>query len=117
MYNILKGIWKITGRSRAERRNSLDFAGLFQNGNTKKKYLLVSVDNHSGWPDAMFLPNPNTDKVIEFLQELKSKHGIPKRIRTDPETAFKCKKFKQICKEIFINHVIGTVRAHRGTKK
>ena len=48
---------------------SLDFAGPLQNGISKRKYLLVSVDNHSGWPDAMFLPNPNTDKVIEFLLE------------------------------------------------
>ena len=27
---------------------ALDFAGPFQNGNIKKKYLLVSVGNHSG---------------------------------------------------------------------
>ena len=52
---------------------SLDFAGPFQNGISKKKYLLVSVDNHSGRPDAMFLPNPNTDKMIEFLLEYISK--------------------------------------------
>ena len=79
--------------------------------------MLVSVDNHLEWPDAMFLPNPNTDKVIEFLLEYISKNGIPKRIRTDPGTAFKSEKFKQFCKEKFINHVICPVRDHRGNEK
>ena len=96
---------------------SLDFAGPFQNANLKKKYLLVSVDNHSGWPDALFLTNPTADKVIEFLVEYLLKNGIPKRIRTDPRTAFKSEKFKTICKEKLIEHVICPVRDHRGNGK
>ena len=96
---------------------SLDFAGPFQNANLKKKYLLVSVDNHSGWPDALFLPNPTADKVIEFLVEYISKNGIPKRIRTDPGTAFKSEKFKTFCKEKLIEHVICPVKDHRGYGK
>ena len=58
---------------------SLDFAGPIQNANIKTKYLLVSVDIHSGWPDAPFLPNPTADKGIEFLVEYISKNGIPKK--------------------------------------
>ena len=85
---------------------SLDFAGPFQNDNLKKNNLLLLVDNHSGWPDALFLPNPTADKVIEFLVEYISKNNIPKRIRTDPGTAFKTEKFKTICKEKLIEHVI-----------
>ena len=78
---------------------SLDFAGPFQNANLKKKYILVSVDNHSGWPDALLLPNPTADKIIEFLVEYISKNGIPNRVRTDPGTAFKSEKFKTFCKK------------------
>ena len=96
---------------------SLDFAGPFQNGNVKKKYLLVSVDNQTRWPDALFLPNPTTEKVIEFVTEYISKTGIPKRIRTDPGTAFKSEKFKQFFTERFIDHVICIVRNHRGNGK
>ena len=59
---------------------SLDFAGPLHNANVKKNSLLVSVDNHSGWPDALFLPNPTTEKVIEFLTENIVRNGIPKRI-------------------------------------
>ena len=95
----------------------LDFAGSFQNANLKKKYILVSVDNHSGWPDALFLPNPTADKVIEFLVEYISKNGIPNRVRTDPGTAFKSEKFKTFCKEKLIEHVICPVRDHRGNGK
>ena len=29
---------------------SLDFAGLFQNAPNRKKYMLDSIDNNSGWP-------------------------------------------------------------------
>ena len=108
---------KIPEAVKPNEESSLDFAGPFQNGISKKKYLLVSVDNHSGWPDAMFLPNPSTDKVLQFVNEYISKNGIPKRIRTDPGTAFKSEKFKQFGKEKFINHVICPVRDHRGNGK
>ena len=45
-----------------------------------KKDLLVSVDNNSGWPVAMFLPNPLADRVVEFLLEYISTNEIPKKI-------------------------------------
>ena len=51
---------------KAEKPNeelSLDFAGPFQNAPMQKKYMLVSVDNNSGWPEALFLTNPTTERV------------------------------------------------------
>ena len=91
---------------------SLDFAGPFQNAYKQKKYLLVSVDNNSGWPAAMFFSNPSADKVVEFLLEYIATNGIPKRIRTDPGTVFKGEKFQQFCKDI-----ICPIRDHRGNGK
>ena len=41
---------------------AIDFAGLFQNAINAKKYFLVSVDHHNGWPKAKFLRKPNTEK-------------------------------------------------------
>ena len=96
---------------------SVDFAGPFQNAIKQKKYLLVSVDNHSGWPNALFLPSPPTDKVIEFLTEYIATNGIPKRIRTDPCTAFKSEKFKQFCEKYFIKHMTCPIRDHKGDWK
>ena len=69
---------KLPAANQPNEEISLDFAGIFHNANIKKKYLLVSVDNHSAWPDALFLPNPTTDKVIEFLLEYIAKNGFPK---------------------------------------
>ena len=92
---------------------ALDFARLFQNANQKKKYLLVLVDNHSGWPNAFISPNPTTEKATEFVLEYRATNGLPKRIRTDPGTVFKSEKFKQFCSENFIDHVKCPVRDHR----
>ena len=77
----------------------------------------MSVDNQSGWPDALFLPNPTTEKVIEFLSEYIAAKGIPKRIPTDPGTVFKREKFKEFGTKNFIENVVCPVRDHRETAK
>ena len=96
---------------------SLDFAGPFQNAPNGKKYMLVSVDNNSGWPEALFLTNRTTERVLEFLAEYIAQHGIPQRIRTDTGAAFKSKKFRQFCKEKYIKHIVCPIKDHRGNGK
>ena len=93
------------------------FAGPFQNAYKQKKYLLVSIDNNSGCPAAMFLPSPSADKVVEFLLDYIAMNGIPKRIRTDPGTVFTGAKNQQFCKERFIQHTMCPIRDHRGNGK
>ena len=78
---------------------------------------MVPVDNRSGWPTALFLPNSTTHRVIEFLTEFIATNGIPKRIGTDPGTAFKSQKFKQFCGRYFIEHIICPLKDHRGNVK
>ena len=51
------------------------------------------------------------------MNEYIAKHGIPKRVRTDPGTVFKSKKFGQFCKENYISHVVCPIRDHRGNGK
>ena len=115
--NSRKEFGKIPEAKNPNDEISIDFAGPFQNAYKQKKYLLVSVDNNSGWPDAMFLPNPSAEKVVEFLLEYIATNGIPKRIRTDPGTVFKGEKFQQFCEERYIQHVICPIRDHRGNGK
>ena len=95
--------WSEIGNlSIAEKPNdevAIDFVGPFQNASKGKKYLLVSVDHSSGWPETLFLPNPTTDKVLEFLEEYIAQNSIPTMIRTDPGTAFKSGKFEEFCGE------------------
>ena len=50
----------------ASEQNALDFAGPFQNAKKGKKYLLVSIDHYSGWPEAKFLHCPTTKKSVGF---------------------------------------------------
>ena len=47
-----------------ERRNCYLFRWPFPECKTWKKYLLVSLDNFSGWPDGLFKHKPTTKKVI-----------------------------------------------------
>ena len=57
---------------KAEKPNeeiSLDFAGPFQTAPMQTKYMLVSVDLNSGWPEALFVTNPTTERVLDFLAE------------------------------------------------
>ena len=42
---------------------SLEFSGPFQNTPNGKMYKLVSGDNNSGWPEALFLTNPTNERV------------------------------------------------------
>ena len=93
---------------------SLNFAGPFQNAENKKKYISVSVNYNTGWSDAMFLPDPTADRVIEFLKEYISKNGIPSKIQTYPGTVFESQKYNQFCKELCIEQVVCPVRHHRG---
>ena len=57
---------------------AIDFTGPFQDAIGAEKYLLVSIDHYTGWPEAKLLRKPNTEKVIDFLQRYITRHGILK---------------------------------------
>ena len=90
---------------------------LFQNAQHGKIFLLVSLDSFSAWPDAMFLHEPTTKKVIEFSTKYMAQHGIPKRIRSNPGMAFMSEQFKKCCQQFCITHVTCPKRDHRGNDK
>ena len=96
---------------------AIEFAGPFKIAHSTKKYLIVSVDSKSGWPDAKFLRAPTTTKVIEFLTKYIADNGIPRQIRTNPGTVFKSANFQEFCHKYFFKHVICPVHDHRGNVK
>ena len=115
--NCLKSQKKLGTLPKADKPNeeiSLDFAGPFHKTSNTKKYTLVSVDNNSGWPEALFLTNPTTESVLEILAEYIAQHGIPQRIRTDPGRAFKSETFRPFCKASYMKHVFCPIKDHRG---
>ena len=75
-----KEIGKLPRATEHNQEIAIDFAGPFQNAISARKYLLVSIDHHTGWPDAKFLRKPTTEKVIEFLKK-----------NTSPETEYRKK--------------------------
>ena len=64
-----------------------------------KNYLLVSVDNNSGWPDAMILPNQSADRAVKFLLGYIATNGIPKGIRLDPGQFLRERNFNNFAKK------------------
>ena len=96
---------------------AIDFAGPFQNAKEGGKYLLVSIDHFSGWPDAKCLHKPTTKKVLEFLKQYMAQYGVPKKLRTDPGIAFMSEAFKKFCNQFCIEHITQLVRDHKGNAK
>ena len=68
-------------------RLHLDFAGPFQG-----KYILVVIDAHSKWIEAMCTPSTSSICVIEGLRTLFAKFGLPE---TDNGTGFVSQEFKR----------------------
>ena len=64
---------------------ALDFAGSFQNAKKGRKYLLVSIDHFSGWPDAKLLHSPRTKKVLEFENVTFLDTGFQKQLEPTQE--------------------------------
>ena len=72
----------------------------------RKKYLLVSIDNVSAWPDAMFLAKPTTKKVIDILKKFTSrKTEYPNKSDRILDRCFMCWLFKKLCDKFGIKHV------------
>ena len=78
-----------------------------------KKYLLVSIDQFSGWPVEKFRRRPTTTKVLELLKQYITQNGVPKKIRTDSGTIFNGEVFTGFCKQFEIEHITCPVRDHR----
>ena len=98
---------------------ALDFAGPFKSAPSAKKYLLVTIDHKTNWPNAAFVRRPTAENVINFLNAHIAQFGIEKRIRMDPATIFHGEAFKQFCNEHLIKHTAETTAEidHRGNGK
>ena len=55
-----KQVGKFTEASEHKEEFALDFSGPFQNEKKGTKYLLVTIDHNSDWPEAKFSHRPKT---------------------------------------------------------
>ncbi|XP_055605734.1 uncharacterized protein K02A2.6-like [Uranotaenia lowii] len=81
-------------------RIHLDFAGPFFN-----QHFLIVIDAHSKWPEIKAVRSPTTLAVIESLNELFSRCGVPETIVTDNGTQFTSEKFAALCNFNGIQHL------------
>ncbi|XP_055588877.1 uncharacterized protein K02A2.6-like [Uranotaenia lowii] len=81
-------------------RIHIDFAGQFKGLN-----FLVVVDAHSRWPKICTIKSATSSAVIEFLDELFARFGIPSTIVSDNGTLFISKQFENFCGRNGIQHL------------
>ena len=89
--------WKWPTRPWA--RLHLDFAGPFQGKN-----ILIAVDAHSKWIEAVCTPSISSAHVIEELRSLFACFGLPEMVVTDNGTCFVSAEFEQFLKGNGVKH-------------
>ncbi|XP_029644868.1 uncharacterized protein K02A2.6-like [Octopus sinensis] len=80
-------------------RLQVDFAGLI-NGS----HYIIVVDSYSKWPEVCKCSRPTTNVIIEFLEELFTRYGVPNTIKSDNGTQFTVKEFERFCKLVQMKH-------------
>ena len=94
----------------------LDFTGdLISDKLQNHPKILVAVDHFSKWTTAKICNNTETKTVTKFLEQHFNLHGVPKRIRTDNDTAFKSREFIEFCKQYNIQRITGLPYIHTAT--
>ena len=80
-------------------RVHLDFAGPFQGKN-----ILVAIDAHSKWVEAVCTSSMSSTCVIEELRSLFARFGLPELVVTDNGTFFVSSEFKDFLRMNGVKH-------------
>ena len=84
----------------------LDMIGpLIPSKGKRNRFIIVLVDQLSGWVELRPLPNAKSWRIVDFLEDVISHFGSPKAIITDNGTNFVSKVMKKFCKSMYIKQV------------
>ena len=89
--------WKWPTRPWA--RLHLDFAGPLEGKN-----ILVAIDAHSKWIEAVCTSSTSSSCVIEELRSLFAKFGLPEMVVTDNGTGFVSREFEEFLRRNGVKH-------------
>ncbi len=67
--------------------------------------ILVVVDYYSRYYEYAILKSTTAEKVIDSLEDIFSRHGLPLTIRSDCGPQFKSYQFQMFCQENGIHHI------------
>lgn len=81
-------------------RVHIDFMGPLYN-----KYVLIVVDAHSKWIEAIEMNSMRTGETIKQLRSIFSRFGLPHKLVSDNGTSFKSVEFERFCSENNIVHI------------
>jgi transposase InsO family protein len=86
------------------RKIAVDIAGEFQAAPPHQRFLLVTVDLYSKWPEVMFCSTITTATVTKFLTLLFSRFGLVDEIITDNGKQLVSAEFEQYLLTLGIKH-------------
>ena len=78
----------------------VDIAGPFYNG----RYVLAAVDYASGWPELVTKRTIASRDVIEWMDELFARYGLPQAVVTDNGPQFVSRELEEYLKERDVHH-------------
>jgi hypothetical protein len=90
-------------------RVGLDFVGPLPLTKQGNRYILVATEYLTKWPEAKAVPRATAQEVVTFLiDNIVSRHGVPKKILTDQGTHFTNEMVKQLCVDLNIHKTQST---------
>ena len=82
----------------------VDFIGPMQ-GPASQRYGIVLTDYYSKWPEVVFVSEPSSDAVIDFMMSVASREGWPRELVSDNGTHFTSSKFAQFLQANGVKHI------------
>src|SRR2546423_5634881 len=86
-------------------RIGIDFIGPLEKTRRGNKYILVTTDYLTKWPEAKVMKDATATNVVKFIYKvIICRHGCPKIILSDRGTHFKNKLVEELCEKFEIKH-------------
>ncbi|KAK7092164.1 hypothetical protein V1264_009758 [Littorina saxatilis] len=90
------------------RRIAVDIVGPLTVSERKNRYILVTVDYATRYPEATPLPSIEAERVAEALWEMYTRVGVPKEVLTDRGSQFVSDLMKQVNKFLAVKGLTTT---------